>query len=63
MAKRDARFVVFVVAFDREGRTDGDYNDFRRALDALEADFPGTHLLGTDGTQSWPTYTIREAKP
>jgi hypothetical protein len=46
-----------------EGRTEGDFEDFRRNLDRLEADFPGTNLLGSSETQSWPTYSVTESSP
>jgi hypothetical protein len=52
---------VYVIAFDMEGRTEGDHEDFRRALSRLESEFPGAQLLGTKQTRSWPTYSIMEA--
>lgn len=55
------RYRVYAIAFDMEGRTEGDFEDFRRNLDRLEADFPGVHLLGNDETRSWPTYTVGES--
>jgi hypothetical protein len=46
-----------------EGKTDGDFDDFERALHQLEVDFPGAMVLGTDWTISWPSYRVHESRP
>lgn len=53
--------VVFAMN-EGDGMTEGDFEDFRRALDRLEADHPGCHLLGTDETDSWPTVRVSESR-
>lgn len=62
MDKR-GRYRVYALCFDMQGKSEGDFDDFRRNLDKLEADFPGTHLLGNDETLSWPEYVISESVP
>jgi hypothetical protein len=61
MSERKRGFICYAVAIDMDAATDGDFNDFRRALDALEADFAGVHLLGTEGTDTWPSFSFRNA--
>ena len=57
------RYHVYAIAFDMEGHTEGDLDDFRRNLGKMEVDFDGVHLLGVDWTYTWPTYSIRESVP
>ena len=63
MSGQRKRYRVYAIAFDMDGQTEGDFNDFRRDIDRLELDFPGVHLLGNDETHSWPTYAVRESVP
>jgi hypothetical protein len=57
------KYITHAITFDMEGRTDGDFDDFERALHQLEIDFPGAMVLGTDWTVSWPSYRVHESRP
>jgi hypothetical protein len=57
------KYITHAITFDMEGRTDGDFDDFERALHKLEVDFPGAMVLGTDWTESWPSYRVHESRP
>jgi hypothetical protein len=55
------RHRVVAIVFDMQNATEGDYGDFRRAVDRLEVDFPGTMLLSTGATHGWPIVVLHEA--
>lgn len=57
------RYRVVYLVMDTDGLTDGDWQDFRRDIDRLEVEHNGVHLLGIDGTHSWPSVTAHESAP
>lgn len=57
-----SRYRTYAVTIDMTEATEGDFNDLRRALDCLEADYQGVYLLGSDETDGWPAYRIHEAR-
>jgi hypothetical protein len=57
------RYRTVAITFDMDGLTEGDYDDFSRAVNAIEREIPGAHLLGQDETHSWPSYVVRETLP
>lgn len=60
MSAERGRYRVVVMAFDMDGRNEGDWDDLRRAVDALETEYPGLHVLGQDETRTWPTVYVAE---
>jgi hypothetical protein len=52
---------IWAIAFDMDGRTEGDLQDLLRFIHNIEAEYPGAHLLGSDMTRGWPSYRVHEA--
>jgi hypothetical protein len=54
------RYRTYSITFDMEGRSEGDFGDFRRDLDRLEESHPGSLLVANAETDGWPCVAVKE---